>query len=372
MKTALALGVAAAAMSSSEAIMSIPLKKIPNHDFVQSILSSQKPLTATLTESNIIINNYQNAQYYGEIALGTPSQLFQVIFDTGSSNLWIASQQCDSSCGSHAEFTDAKSSTYVANGTEFKITYGSGPVSGFYSQDVLDFGGLKINGQLFAEVTDASGLGAAYKLGKFDGILGMAFDSISVNGVTTPFHNLILQKQVPHGMFGVYLGDSIEGELVLGGYHTNHYTGDLSWIPLKSATYWEIALDDVQLGGASISTVKSAIIDTGTSLLTGPTTEVAALATKIGARKFINGEYLVDCKATLPDLNFVINGQSFVLHGSDYIIPDGALCLLAIMGLDVPSPAGPLWILGDVFIRQYYTVFDYEGQQVGLAPAIQV
>lgn len=96
------------------------------------------------SDGSIVINDYENSQYYGEVALGTPEQKFNVIFDTGSADLWVASSQCDSSCGRHAKYSSAKSSTYVANGTSFDIMYGSGPVSGFQSIDNLNMGGNNI------------------------------------------------------------------------------------------------------------------------------------------------------------------------------------------------------------------------------------
>ena len=151
-------------------------------------------MTADLkSDGSIVINDYENSQYYGEVSLGTPEQKFNVIFDTGSADLWVASSQCGSSCGKHAKYYSSKSSTYVANGTSFDIMYGSGPVSGFQSIDTLDMGGLIVQNQMFAEVVDAAGLGAAYKLGKFDGILGMAFPILSVNSVPTPFENIVEQ-----------------------------------------------------------------------------------------------------------------------------------------------------------------------------------
>lgn len=323
-------------------------------------------------DGSIVINDYENSQYYGQIALGTPKQKFNVIFDTGSSDLWVASSNCDSSCGRHAEYNSAKSSTYTANGTSFDITYGSGPVSGYQSFDNLDFGGLVVKNQEFAEVTNAIGLGAAYKLGKFDGILGMAFGVLSVNHVTTPFDNLVAQGLVDNAQFAFYLGNSAKdrGELVLGGTDPAHYTGEITWVPLLAATYWEITLGGLTIDGVSYTSGTKAIVDSGTSILTAPTSVVKSIAAQLGAKEIIEGEYMVACNYDgLPDFTFVIDGKDYVLTAYDYLLPDGDLCLLGMIGMDIPEPSGPLWILGDIFMRKYYTVFDSANKRVGFALA---
>merc|ERR1712107_682787 len=134
----------------------------------------------------VVIHDYQNAQYYGSLVVGTPGEEINVIYDTGSFNLWVPNSDCCGWFSSHNFYHESKSSTYVANGSTFKIEYGSGPVSGFYSKDTVNIGGVSFEDYTFAEVTDVSGLGISYSLGKFDGICGMAWGSISVDGVRTP------------------------------------------------------------------------------------------------------------------------------------------------------------------------------------------
>jgi hypothetical protein len=371
------LAVLLAAVSNAE-IVRFPLKKRDNYEFVNEVLARAakgiKPSVQLKASGAIVINDYANSQYFGEISLGTPPQKFEVIFDTGSSDLWVASSKCDSSCGRHAKYNSAKSSSYVANGTAFDIMYGSGPVSGFESVDTLQTGGITVASQEFAEVTDASGLGAAYKLGKFDGILGLAFPVLSVNHVPTVFENMITQKLVAEGLFSFYLGkeDGAKGELLMGGVDPNYFSGDITYAPLKAATYWEINLDGFQFGSTNFipSGGQNSIVDSGTSILTGPSDVVKQIAESIGAKELVPNEYMVDCNAkNLPNMDFTINGNVYTLTPADYLIPDGEMCLFGMMGLDIPKPTGPLWILGDVFMRKYYTVFDVSNKRVGFALA---
>jgi len=252
--------------------------------------------------------------------------------------------------------------------------YGSGPVSGFWSNDTLWFGEYPVKDQPFAEITDAQGLGLAYAIGKFDGILGLAFRSISIDHAITPFENLYRQGLVKQPIFSFYLskqGDT-DGELILGDVDKSKFTGDLQWIPLASETYWRVNLDSATMSGFPITAAKYAILDTGTSLMAGPTAEVKSLAQAIGASPLNDKQYLIDCnkRATLPEIQWTMSGKTFTLNGFDYTIDAGAgVCLFGFIGLDVPAPSGPLWILGDVFLRKYYSVYDLGNSRVGLAPA---
>ena len=368
--------LALCAIFANAEIVRMPLHKEENSKFVQNIVERAKTgkgLSATIKSNGaIVIEDYQNSQYYGEITLGSPAQKFNVIFDTGSSDLWVAGSDCGSSCGRHASYDSAKSSTYTANGTAFDIMYGSGPVSGYQSIDNVVTGGITVNNQMFAEVTDATGLGLAYKIGKFDGILGLAFPILSVNSVPTVFENMFNQKVVDKNLFSFYLGkeSGAKGELLMGGIDENYYTGEMNYVPLKSATYWEITMDKLTVNGKDYGTGNNAIVDSGTSILTGPSDVVKELAESIGGKEIIAGEYMVACNAeNLPNMDFTLNGIVYTLEPSDYLIPDGEMCLFGMMGLDVPRPNGPLWILGDVFMRKYYTVFDTGNKQVGIALA---
>jgi len=318
--------------------------------------------------------------------------------------------------------------------------------------------GLKVQDQVFAEAVQQPGL--TFVLAKFDGILGLAFQSISVDNVVPVWYNLLAQQLITTPVFGVWLSrngtsSSGGGEVDLGGTDSSHYTGAFNYLPLTNHTYWEFALAGVQVGNVSLCAQGcSAIADTGTSLLAGPATDVAAIATAVGSigvlseecemlvqeyeQEIINdfvkgmnasqictdiglcpssaecntckyvigvlkevlptnsseiwirllldslcqllpnptGEYIVDCSklGTMPTATFVLGSQKYTLTPQQYVMQVGAageeLCLLGFVGLNLPPQIGPIWILGDVFIGAYYTVFDYGNSQIGFAQAV--
>jgi hypothetical protein len=317
----------------------------------------------------IVIHDYQNAQYYGPISVGTPGETVQVVYDTGSSNLWVPNKDCCGILSKHNFYHHDKSSTYKSNGTTFNIEYGSGPVSGFYSQDSVTLGGVQVDDYLFAEVNNVKGLGLGYTLGKFDGICGMAWDRISVDGVRTPVRALVESGKLPEPVFAFYLGNNADGELTIGGVDTAHYTGDFTYVPLSSEDYWSVKLDGLKLNGDAIGSTTKAIVDSGTSLMAGPTEEVKAIATALNLGSVLGKEYTVDCNAKYS-LTWSVGGQDWVLDQDDMVLSESnGQCIFGMLGLDVPAPAGPLWILGDVFMRKYYVKFDVGQKRMGFATA---
>lgn len=251
-------------------------------------------------------------------------------------------------------------------------------MSGFLSEDTLtlgDSGSLALPGFTFAEITDTSGLGEAYALGKFDGILGMGWDEISVDGIPVVVKQLYANNVIDKPMFSFLLGSvsGQAGELLIGGVDPNAYTGTLSYLPVTLPGYWEVGLNGVTLGGKQVgTTAHSGVVDSGTSLMTGPTEAVDVLVKELDAWD-VFGKYVISCSATTGKaLEFELQGESSTVKLSveEYTIPMFlGQCLLGVMPIDIPAPRGPLWILGDIFMRKYYTTFDYANKRVGVALA---
>jgi saccharopepsin len=328
-----------------------------------------------MSRHDILVDNFLNAQYFSEISLGTPPQTFKVVLDTGSSNLWVPGSDCNSiACFLHTKYDSSASSTYKANGTEFAIKYGSGELSGFVSQDTLQIGDLKVVKQDFAEATSEPGL--AFAFGRFDGILGLGYDTISVNKIVPPFYNMLEQGLLDEPVFAFYLGDTNKegdnSEASFGGVDKNHYTGELTKIPLRRKAYWEVDFDAIALGDNVAELENTGIIlDTGTSLIALPSTLADLLNKEIGAKKGFTGQYSIECdkRDSLPDLTFTLSGHNFTIGPYDYTLEVQGSCISSFMGMDFPEPVGPLAILGDAFLRKWYSVYDLGNSAVGLAKA---
>ncbi|XP_011371328.1 renin [Pteropus vampyrus] len=342
-----------------------------------------KRLSFSNSTSPVVLTNYLDTQYYGEIGIGTPPQTFKVVFDTGSANLWVPSTKCSplyTACEIHSLYNSLESSSYMENGTEFTIHYGSGKVKGFLSQDTVTVGGITVT-QTFGEVTELPLI--PFMLAKFDGVLGMGFPAQAVGGVTPVFDHILSQRVLKEDVFSVYYSRNsknshlLGGEIVLGGSDPQYYQGNFHYVSISKTGSWQIKMKGVSVRSATLLCEDGCmvVVDTGASYISGPTSSLRLLMETLGAKELSTDEYVVNCNQvpTLPDISFHLGGRAYTLTSADYVLQDpysnDDLCTLALHGLDVPPPTGPLWVLGASFIRKFYTEFDRRNNRIGFALA---
>lgn len=308
--------------------------------------------------------------YWGTISVGKPPQSFRVIFDTGSGNLVVPSWDCQTDgCNPHRKYSPLKSSTAAAIKTakgknSTKITYGTGQVEGnFYSDQLCLSESICASVHFLAasdETTDP------FKNQPYDGILGLGLNALSMDKGFSIVNDLFTAGQLPQDLFTVALSDDGSSEITFGGYRPELLASEITWMPVSSDSYWQIAVADLTFDGKDTGLCDGgckAIVDTGTSMLAGPPELIQQLTAKISAR--------VDCSnwATLPRIGFKVGEWLLNLLPEDYMDRSGGVCTFAISTVDVPPPKGPLFLLGDPFLRRIVTVFDYSGPRLGFAVA---
>ncbi|XP_030665904.1 LOW QUALITY PROTEIN: pepsin F-like [Nomascus leucogenys] len=324
------------------------------------------------------MRNYLDLVYVGIITIGTLPQEFKVILDTGSTDLWEPSIYCVSqACTNHNIFNPLLSSTFQVSGRPINIACGTGQMLGFLGYDNVKIGDLVDIGRGFSLSVKEPGKFMRYAV--FDGILGLGYPGLDVEGATSVFDNLWNQGLLSQNLFAFYLSNKEEkgSMLMLGGVDSSHYTRNLNWVPVSKLLYWQIAMDSISINGKVIACDGScqAIVDTRTSLLIGPQNSIHDIRKKINAQHYFSSEYIIKCDTinTLPDLIFTINGINYPVPASAYIQqhrPD--ICYSKFEKYVDPSPNANTWVLGDVFLRLYFSVSDWANTRQGKDPSHQL
>lgn len=319
-------------------------------------------LKAQSKPGRIPLTGHTDYFWSGELQLGSPAQKFTVDFDSGSANTWVDSSKCSACPSKCASYDSSKSSTYVANGENFDIQYGSGSVSGFVSQDSATIAGLTVKKNLFAEITGNSAGGLC-------GIVGLGFQSLAVDGVKPFLQQLHEEDSSIAAKFAFYLPENRvneTAELVLGGIDQADFHGKLVSAPVVNnieAPYWMVKAS-YMVNGQTVQAAENAIIDSGTTEALVQTPVLNAITQNLGSSPSC------DAVKSAPTMTVQIAGASFDITGSDYVLNQGAgqSCL----GLADSSQifGGENWaLLGDIFIRKVYSVFDVTEKTISFAYA---
>ncbi|KAI7902060.1 aspartic peptidase domain-containing protein, partial [Cokeromyces recurvatus] len=292
-------------------------------------------------------------QYLANIGIGTPPQQFNVILDTGSADLWVASECCPSTMCHSKRFDSYESSTYKDLNKKFHVLYGSGEALGEFATDVVTLADVKVKKQIFALADETEGVlrnekvnvTTAHKKGessvvRVDGILGLAYPKLTTRvkgkGHYDPLlFNMMKQKLIPDEVFSIYMGFNRthnvvgwNGELTLGGSNTDLYTGDIEYVSVisqkkkkKSYKMWQVLTQGISMTKSTenhkvldikLKGPRRTIIDTGTTLsyvdmefaketLSALTGQTSFIITRPG------GLFLIDCEYRNSDarLQFV-------------------------------------------------------------------
>lgn len=325
---------------------------------------------------SVILMKHGDAEYYGLVSLGTPQQTFKVLFATGFSYFWIQSKKCSwfrMACWHHNDYDSSKSSTYRENGKTFYIDDTNGRSSGYISEDTLEFGNMILTNQKFGEADKPPSLGI------YDGVLGLAFPFKTFTG-SPPLTSIISKGLLKKNMFSLFIDkkkkENAVGEIIFGSWDESKFDlKSVNYIPLSDNTKWIFDLDYVHTDdGEQLCYSCQALVDTGTALIIGHKDVVRKIHEKIGAN--IHGtEASVDCSKIdqLPPFTFSIHNRSYIIKGRDYVVKRKHIffftrCMIGIVGSE-QNEEKP-WILGNIFLQQFYTIFDADNKQIAFASLI--
>ncbi|KAJ2849506.1 hypothetical protein IWW36_002573, partial [Coemansia brasiliensis] len=345
---------------------------------------AEKPLS----NNNAILTNVKDYYYYGYIGIGNPPQKFSVVFDTGSSNIWVPGDMCPSSaCNEHRRFNQSQSTTFLASTQKIQIQYGTGFIAGDIGVDTVQVAGsLVLQNQSFA-ATSLEDKTFELPRSQFDGLFGLGFTGGAEGNVRSPIDTMLEENKLKEPLFGIKLFRGSQrgnGEITFGTYDKS-YSGQLDWIDVYGNIFWATTMEGIFYGdepqnylyGADKINAESgsltpqekarasrkALLDTGSSLIYGDPFSLAAMSTRIGANP-LSGEIPCSAVASLKPFHFVIGGKRFSMKPEEYIFHDPATGICEVQWMPVSEY---LWVMGIPFLQSHYTVYNIKDHRIGLA-----
>ncbi|KAJ3290922.1 hypothetical protein HK104_006442 [Borealophlyctis nickersoniae] len=353
-------------------------------------------------------SNYYDSIYFTNINLGTAGGYYSVVMDTGSADLWVPSVTCSSAVCSTRRRYDPKLSrtSYVLNKT-CTVRYGLGSATGIVAQDTARFGMLEATGQVFIMASSMNN----HQPDEVDGLLGLGFSALSwansvvpsyAKGKSAIIENLYNQGKILRPAFGIWFSpmsqlagqtNAVGGEIAIGSElgDPKRYTGAIRWLSVPdTSNWWHVAVTQVKAGSGS-GTIAAGrnvrgVVDTGTALIVTDYNTAATLNKALGAYDTgIYGLWGLDCDTARRSnvvITFTLQGMDFPLTGPDFpvqVYPDDTSMCYAPFMCAPGANTTDRFILGEVFLRKYYAIYDYNPDpttgkpqpRVGLALSVQ-
>ncbi|PYH77178.1 putative aspartic-type endopeptidase [Aspergillus uvarum CBS 121591] len=339
-----------------------PVRRSNDFDIVLSKTPSW-PNTAALDQ------NGNDLTYFAVVKIGSEAQEFYLMLDTGGTNSWVFSSDCTTkACSMHDTFDATTSSSINVTTTEWSVGYGSGSASGVLATDNVTLADVEVQ-FTFGLATNASNNFESYAM---DGILGFGRSNDTAYNTATFMDAVADQKNFDSNVVGFALSRTKSGEkdgtVTIGGVDKDKYTGEISYTDTasESGNYWRIPVDDVYVNGDACDfTDKSAIIDTGTSYAMLPSKDAKTLHALIPDATAYGDYFLLPCNSTAK-VQVAFSGVNYTISPEDYIGSEyNSSCISTIVSYDLFGD--DIWLLGDVFLKNVYTVFDFDASRVGLA-----
>jgi saccharopepsin len=324
------------------------------------------------------LSNSDLVEYFGQVAVGTPPQYFKVVFDTGSGILWVPSHLCrGEACRDHTRLVEDADKTLRVDRGYVNIKYGTGRMRGRRATDVVKVAGVNVKAQDFLLSTDEQGL--VFRNGRFDGVMGLGREALAgilsrgEEGRGVPFYiNAVQSNLLAEPKFSIYVSARMgrPGAVVLGGVNPKLFKGPIFYHKGHSPAYWMVSLGTMRVGNEVVETGGArGIVDSGTSLLVGPPDIINRILPHVRARPDCSNLHGLQ---TLEINMKTVDGRAvtYKLTPKDYVMQRLGRCKtgIAIMKIQLKMPH-PIVILGDTFLRKYYSVFNHKTGEVGFAEA---
>ncbi|KAJ7467054.1 aspartic peptidase A1 [Mycena latifolia] len=367
-------------------------------DFVRSRYGYSTPSSTkrmqrrASAQSLNFVNQQGDSSYFGTVNIGTPPQSFNVILDTGSSDLWVADTSCTRCDGQTPLFNPTLSSSFVASATTTSISYGSGEVAGVIAKESVSMGNFSLTNQGFLSAQDTS---SGLLSGSVSGIMGLAFGAIASTRAVPFWQGLVSGGQLTTPEMGFWLtrfrgernvqDEEPGGSFTLGGTNSTLFTGDIEFLDMAGgspSTFWLLGVSGITMQGKALDVATGdnalAAIDTGTTLIGGPTDDVNAIWAAIPGASAIGpsmpGFFQFPCSTTLK-MTMAFGGKSWPIDPADLNLgpgSGGSMCLGGIfdltLGSNIEANSGnPTWVVGDTFLKNVYTVFRQKPLSIGFA-----